>query len=120
MRQVRTLSLALGFLALVALPVSGQDVAGIWVLSVNLGAGGSGVATFVLEQEGTNITGTYSGAMGSRIAVTGTVEDGTVKLFFPSDEGVVAYEGSIEGITMSGTCVYGELGEGSFRGRIRG
>ena len=97
-----------------------NGVTGTWILAVDLGRAGSGHPRFVLEQNGSTITGTYSGAMGSRIAVTGTVEDGTVKLFFPSDEGVVAYQGSIEGITMSGTCVYGEMGEGTFRGRIRG
>ena len=40
MRQIRTLSLALGFLALVALPVSGQDITGTWLLAVDLGPGG--------------------------------------------------------------------------------
>ncbi len=96
-----------------------DGVTGTWVLSVDLGRAGSGNPRFVLEQEGTTITGTYSGAMGSRIAVTGTVENGVVKLFFPSREGVVAYEGRIEGITMTGTCVYGDMGEGTFKGRIR-
>ena len=38
MRQVLTLSLALGLLAFVAVPASGQDVTGTWVLSVDLGA----------------------------------------------------------------------------------
>ncbi len=95
-----------------------NGVTGTWVLAVDL-PGGSGNARFVLEQEGTTITGRYSGAMGSRIAVTGTVEDGTVKLFFPSGAGLITYEGSIEGITMTGTCDYGDRGEGTFKGRIR-
>ena len=97
-----------------------QGVTGTWVLFVDLERAGSGYATFVLKQEGSSITGTYSGDMGEGIAVSGTVEEAVIKLFFPSDEGVVAYEGSIDGITMSGTCVYGDLGEGTFRGRIRG
>ena len=96
-----------------------NGVTGTWVLSVDLARAGSGTPTFVLEQEGTRISGTYSGYMGSRIAVTGTVENGVVKLFFPSREGLVAYEGTIEGITMSGTCVYGDMGEGTFKGNIR-
>lgn len=97
-----------------------NGVTGNWVLSVNLGRAGSGNARFSLEQDGNTVTGTYSGGMGRDIAVNGTVEDGTVKLFFDSDQGVIAYEGTIEGLSMRGTCVYGELGEGTFAGRVRG
>ncbi len=121
MRQFRTLSLALGFLALVAIPVSGQSATGTWVLSVDLGGGQGGDATFVLVQEGTAITGTYSGATGDGLEVTGTVEDGVVKFSFVSDQaGEVSYEGTIEGMTMTGTCIYGALGEGTFEGRKSG
>ena len=117
MRQVRTFSIVLGFLALIALPVSGQDVTGTWILSVDLGAAGGGDATFVLMQEGTEITGTYTGATGDGIEVTGTVEDGVIKFRFLSDQaGEVSYEGAMEGTTMKGTCIYGDLGEGTFEG----
>ena len=120
MRQVLTLSLALGFLAL-AVPASAQDVTGTWVLAVDLGPGGVGDATFVLEQEGTAITGTYSGAVGDGVEVTGTAENGVVKLMFVSDlAGEVTYEGTIEGTTMKGTCIYGDLGEGTFEGSKTG
>jgi hypothetical protein len=97
-----------------------QGVTGTWVLAVDLGRVGSGKAKFVLNQEGSAITGTYTGAMGTRVDVSGTAEDGRVELFFDSDEGVITYEGTIEGIRMEGTCVYGELGEGTFRGNVRG
>ncbi len=119
MRQVRTLSLALGFLALVALPVSGQDVAGIWVLSVNLGAGGSGVATFVLQQEGTTITGTYSGAYGTGVEVSGTAEDGQIRFAFQTGQvGLIRYDGTIDGETMTGTVIYGDQLDGTFEGSL--
>lgn len=120
MRRVLTLSLALSFLA-IAVPASGQDVTGTWVLSVDLGAAGGGDATFVLEQEGTAITGTYSGAVGDAVEVTGTVEDGVVKFMFVSDlAGEVAFEGTIEGTTMKGECFYGDLGSGTFEGQKTG
>ncbi len=121
MRKVLTLSLALGFLALVAVPAAGQDVAGTWVLSVDLGAAGGGDATFVLMLDGTDITGTYTGAVGDGLEVTGTVEDGVVKFTFISDlAGEIIYEGTIEGTTMKGTCLYGDLGEGTFEGNKTG
>ena len=117
MRKVVSLSFALGFLALVAVPVSGQDVTGTWVLEVELGANPGGVATFVLVQEGTVITGTYSGGVGDGLEVTGTVEDGMITFTFESDlAGVVTYEGTMEGNTMKGVCFYGDLGEGTFEG----
>ena len=120
MRKVLTLSLALGFLALVAVPAAGQDVAGTWVLSVDLGPGGGGDATFVLMLDGTAITGTYTGAVGDGLEITGTVDDGVVKFTFISDVGEIIYEGTIEGTTMKGTCIYGDLGEGTFEGSKTG
>ena len=118
MRQVLTLSLALGLLAFVAVPASGQDVTGTWILSVDLGPGGGGDATFVLVQEGTEITGTYSGQTGDGIEVTGAVEDGVITFSFVSDlAGAVTYEGTIEDGTFKGTCFYGDLGDGTFEGR---
>ena len=120
MRRVRTLSLALGFLALVAVPLSGQDITGTWILSVDLGPAGGGDATFVLEQEGTAITGTYSGALGDGIEVSGTVEEGTVSWTFGSQAGEIIYNGTVEGTTMTGTCIYGQLGDGTFEGSKSG
>ncbi len=95
-----------------------NGVTGTWVFSVDIPTG-SGNATLVLEQEGSTVTGTYSGVMGERVPVTGTAEEGVVKLFFASDEGLVSYEARLEGITMEGTTVYGDRGAGTFRGRIR-
>ena len=118
MRKIRTLTFALGFLALIAAPVSGQDVTGTWVLAVDLGAGGGGDVVFVLVQEGAEITGTYSGQTGDGIEVTGAVKDGVITFSFLSDQaGVVTYEGTIEEGTFKGTCIYGALGEGTFEGR---
>jgi len=93
---------------------------GTWVLSVDLGRAGSGDARLVLQREGDRITGTYRGAMGRGIEVDGSVKDGLVELSFDSERGEVTYEGTIEGTTMQGTCVYGELGPGTFERRRRG
>ena len=117
MRQVLTLSLALSLLAFVAVPASGQGVTGSWVLAVDLGPGGGGDATFVLVQEGTEITGTYTGGVGDQLEVTGSVEDGMITLDFISDlAGAITYEGTIEEGTFKGVCFYGDLGDGTFEG----
>ncbi len=116
MRQVRTLSFALGFLALLAVPVSGQNVAGTWELSVDLGATG-GNATFVLEQNGTAVTGTYSGAYGNGVQVSGTAEDGEIMFTFQTAQvGLITYNGAIEGDRMAGTVIYGASANGTFMG----
>ena len=120
MQRVRTLSLAVGFLALIALPLSGQDVSGTWILSVDLGPGGGGDVTIVLEQEGTTLTGTYSGTLGDGIELSGTIEGAEVRFTFESQAGEIIYIGTVEGDTMEGECIYGQLGDGFFEGSKTG
>jgi len=119
MRPIRVLSVAFGILALVAFPVSGQDVAGVWELAVDLGAGGGGVATFVLEQDGSTITGTYSGAYGSGVEVSGSAENGRIRFAFQTTQmGRIAYDGALEGDVMTGRVTYGTVANGTFSGRM--
>jgi hypothetical protein len=81
---------------------------------------GSGDARLVLYRDGDRITGTYRGAMRRGIQVDGGVRDGRVELSFESERGQVTYEGTLEGTTMQGICVYGDVGRGTFEGRRRG
>lgn len=98
---------------------SAQGVAGRWVLDVTLDAG-SGQATFVFEVEGSSITGTYEGVLGSE-QITGTVDGSAVRFGFESpDAGEVTFTGTVEGNTMEGTCEYGLLGSGTFTGTKSG
>lgn len=120
MRRVRTFSLALGFLALVAIPVSAQDITGTWVLEVDLGPAGGGPATFVFAQEGTAITGTYSGTLGDELPLSGVVENGEIEFTFDSAAGEIIYIGTVEGDTMEGDCIYGQVGDGVFEGSKTG
>lgn len=109
-------TLALG---LATSSAAAQDVAGRWVMDVNLDAG-NGQATFVFEVDGSNITGTYAGVLGEQ-PITGTIEGNTVRFGFESpDAGEVSFNGMVEGNTMEGTCEYGLLGAGTFTGTKAG
>ena len=103
--------------AIATQPLGAQDISGKWVLSVELGDLGGGDPSFVFKQEGTKLTGTYSGALGEA-EITGTVEGNKFEFSFGSDEaGTVTYEGTIDGDTMKGTCVYGDFADGTFTGK---
>ncbi len=106
-------------LQLLAEDGANQELTGTWVLSVDLGPAGGGDATFVFEQDGTRISGTYSGLWGRHLKVRGTVEDGLVKFSFVSTRGVVAYEGTLEGTRLKVRFVYGQINHGTFAGSQR-
>lgn len=100
-------------------PLAAQDIAGHWILSVDLDAG-SGDASFVFEVEDGKITGTYAGAFGEA-QVTGTIEGNVVNFVFEAPEvGEVSYSGVVDGDTMIGECDYGLGGAGTFEGTKQG
>lgn len=103
-------------LLLAAGPVAAsQDLTGTWVLAVELDVG-AGEATLVLTQEGTEISGYYTGALGEQLPVTGEVSDEGIEISFDSEAGKVVYSGKIEEGIFEGTCEYGQLGSGTFKG----
>jgi hypothetical protein len=110
------LALAASLAAAIPTSATAQDVAGRWILAVELDAG-SGDATFDFQVNGNEITGTYTGTLGEN-PVTGTIDGASVSFGFTVDQvGEVTYEGTIEGDTMRGTTEYGLLGSGTFTGR---
>ena len=115
----RALFTAGATLLIVVSGATAQDMSGTWVLSVDLGATGAGEATFVLEQNGDEITGTYTGALGEQ-DVTGTIDGSAVVLTFDSEAGKITYTGTVDGDGFEGTCEYGQLGSGSFEGSKTG
>lgn len=76
---------------------------------------GSGTATFVLKQDGNQLSGTYTGALGEA-KVTGTVDGNKVQWGFENaDAGKVSYSGTLSGENkITGTVQYGQLGKGTF------
>lgn len=117
LRTLLSSALVIGLAAFAApIDAAAQELAGRWVLSVELDAG-SGDATFVFEVDGNEISGTYNGTLGER-AVTGTIDGSTVTFGFSDDQvGDVSFEGTLDGTSLSGTCEYGLLGSGTFSGR---
>lgn len=92
----------------------GADVSGTWTASVALDAG-SGVATFVFEQKGEALSGTYTGVVG-QAKLSGTVKGNQVEWTFDGGQaGTVTYHGTLDGASkMKGTTEYGQLGKGTF------
>lgn len=59
-----------------------SDIAGVWQVNA-VGDAGKFDGTLQLERHGAQLTGTWSGALGSGRPVTGTWRDGYVELAFP-------------------------------------
>jgi hypothetical protein len=104
--------------ALAALPVQAADITGSWAMSVQTSLG-AGSPTFVLKQQGKQVSGTYSGALGSS-PVTGSVDGNKVRLTFQGSgggqQGTVEYVGTVDGTKMSGSVKLGSFGQGTFTG----
>ena len=90
------------------------DVTGKWNMKVETSAG-SGSPVFVLKQSKDSISGTYSGQLGEAV-VKGTIKDKEIRLEFKGGEIACVYTGTVEGNTMKGKAVFGDLGEGTFSG----
>ena len=96
-------------------PLAAQDIAGHWIVNVDLDAG-SGEVSFVFEVEDGKITGTYAGSFGEA-QLTGTIEGNVVNFTFEVDDvGTVSFSGVVDGDTMSGECEYELAGSGTFEG----
>jgi hypothetical protein len=111
---MRTLTLLLLSLAFLAAPIFAADISGTWTFNVVLDAGG-GSPTFIFQQKGEALTGTYKGTFGEA-KVTGTVKGDKVEFRFSGDAGSAKYSGTLDGATkMKGTCDYGDAaGKGTF------
>jgi hypothetical protein len=79
---MRILMLGLTLVSLLILPAMAADISGKWAFSVDLDYGaGHGEPTFVLEQKGGKLTGTYNGPVGEH-KVIGTVTGETAEFGF--------------------------------------
>jgi len=101
-------------MSLLGLTLLGADISGTWTAAVTLDAG-SGNATFVFKQSGENLTGTYTGVVGTA-NLTGTVKGSDVEWSFESEQaGKISYQGKLDASgKIVGTVQYGQLGAGKF------
>ena len=102
-------------LALVSAPVLAANAAGTWEMVVDLGGQG-GNPTFVFEQDGETLSGTYRGALGEA-EVTGSVKGEEIEFSFEMQGMTVTYKGKVSGESMEGSCEYGDFGSGTFTGK---
>jgi hypothetical protein len=91
----------------IGLASGATDISGTWKFSVDLDTGGHGEPTFVFKQEGSKLTGTYSGPLGEQ-KVTGNVTDAKAVFGFEvvidGETGKATYTATIESPTkMTGT-----------------
>ena len=105
------LGLAVVVMVAAAVPAAASDVTGRWDCKVELDTG-SGTPTFVFEQEGETLTGTYSGAAGEA-KLTGTVKGDQIEFTIDTQYGKITYQGHIEDAdNMKGTANYGGQSSG--------
>jgi hypothetical protein len=116
-RMILVSALAIGSLSLPAVAAD-VDVTGSWTMNVELQIG-SGSPVFELTQKGADVSGTYKGQLGEA-PVTGKVKGNDVELQYTlSAQGMeltVTYAGTVEGNSIKGKVLMGELGEGTFTG----
>jgi hypothetical protein len=104
-------------LLLVAALALAADVTGTWDFTIETPAG-TGNPTFVFQQDGEKLTGTYTGMLG-KADVTGTVRGDKIQFQFEASyEGQkfsIRYSGTIESPTrMKGTAQFADMGEGAW------
>lgn len=109
--------------ALVAAAIAADaNVTGEWDFQVETQAG-TGTPHFSLKQDGANVTGHYKGQLGEA-PVTGTVQGNELTINFKVNaqgaDLAITYTGTVEGDSIQGKVVLGEMGEGTFTGKKAG
>jgi len=117
MGAYRRILLASFATAVIPVQLPAADVTGTWAFQVETQAG-SGQPTFVFEQKGEQLTGTYEGALGQS-KLKGTVKGDKIEFQFEISAGgqtlKVAYTGVVESPSrMKGTAKYDQLGDATW------
>jgi hypothetical protein len=103
---------------LLLIPLAGNaktgktDVTGTWTFTVDLG-NNSGTVTFIFKQKGSDLTGTYNGALGVA-DLTGTLDGNKIHFSFNVQGEKIIYKGTVDSDEMKGTCDYAGYASGTF------
>jgi hypothetical protein len=100
-----------------AAPAAGAvNVTGTWSATVETSQG-TGNPTFTFKQEGETLTGNYKGQLGEA-PLKGTVKGSDIsfmmKLNVQGQDFEITYTGKVEGSSMKGKAVLGQLGEATW------
>jgi hypothetical protein len=94
----------------------GANLSGEWVLTTESQVGTQD-ALMTVRQTGRALAGTISGQMGT-VDLAGSANGPAVTFNFTLNvqgkDLKLAYSGTVEGDTMKGTAVFGQIGEGTF------
>ncbi len=90
------------------------DMAGLWIMQVETPRG-TGTPSFDINQEGNELSGTYSGKFGE-FPITGTVTGNQFEISYDSSGTLVKYIGETDGAKCKGKVDYGSYGGGTFTG----
>lgn len=116
MFKARQLIAALVAGCMVSFSALAADVSGKWNLSVETPQG-TRTPTMTLAQKGEEVTGTYHSQRGD-MPVTGTLKGNDLKLAYTMSMGgqsmTINYEGVVDGDSIAGKIVMGQMGEGKF------
>jgi hypothetical protein len=115
MRHFFPFFLSCFFIAVFAQAQTTVNVSGTWNVTVETDAG-SGTPTFVLKQEGENISGTYSGQLG-QAPIKGTIKGNIIHLEFSIEGNLVTYDGKATATEMEGTLNLADIATGTFKGK---
>jgi hypothetical protein len=98
----------LGLAVGAAVTQAADSLTGTWNMSVDSSAG-KGTPTFVLQQDGEEITGTYQG-VGGKSKVTGKIQGSDFEYKFNNNGLNITYKGKVEGNKVSGSVDFGTSG----------
>lgn len=90
------------------------NLTGKWDVIVELPIG-PGNPSFDISQSGTQLTGTYKGALGES-PVNGSIEGNSFKIFFSVASIECEYTGTLVADEISGKVTLKGLGDGTFKG----
>jgi hypothetical protein len=106
-------------LCLIVLPLAAHDISGKWEFTVQTDAG-AGSPTFVFQQSGERLTGTYSGLFGTAElagTVKGDIVEFSIQVNIQDQKSKIIYTGKVLSPTsMKGEVELTGLGKGTWTG----